>query len=284
MKHSAVLVLALSSTVSFAQTTAKPATAPKAAATSHAATVASATKLPPGIPPVHGIVKSAFALRYEDYKVGTGSEAEPNKLYSIKYTGYLAATGQKFDTWENNRQPVRDKDGKVVTGDDGKPKLGDPEPLVFPQGFGRVIPGFDQGFAGMHIGGKRRIFIPWQLAYGTRDIPARGPDHVGIPPKSDLIFDVELVDMKDMPAQQGHMPMGAMPHPGQPIPHPAGAPPAGTPANSAAPAAPATAPKPDATTPPPTEPAQPATPPTSSQPSTPPATSQPATPQPQSKQ
>ena len=279
MKHSAVLVLALSATVSLAQTTAKPATAPKAAAPHTAA--ASTTKLPPGIPPVHGIIKSAFTLRYEDYKIGDKAEAEPNKLYSIKYTGYLAATGQIFDTWENNRQPLRDKDGKVVMGDDGKPKLGDPEPLVFPQGFGRVIPGFDQGFAGMHVGGKRRIFIPWQLAYGTRDIPARGPDHIGIPSKSDLIFDVELVDMKDMPAQQGRMPMGAMPHPGQPIPHPAGAPPAGTPANSAAPA---TTPKPDATTPQSTAPAQPATPPTSSQPSTPPATSQPATPQPQSKE
>ena len=255
MKQSAVLVFALSASLSFAQTTAKPATAPKAAP--HAA-AASATKLPPGIPPVHGIIKSAFTLRYEDYKIGDKAEAEPNKLYSIKYTGYLAATGQKFDSWENNRQPIRDKDGKVVMGDDGKPKLGDPEPLAFPQGFGRVIPGFDQGFAGMRVGGKRRIFIPWQLAYGTRDIPARGPDHIGIPPKSDLIFDVELVDMKDMPAQQGHMPMGAMPHPGQPIPHPAGAPPAGTPT------------------------AQPAAPPTSAQPSTPPASSQPATPQPQS--
>lgn len=267
MKQFAVLFLAVSATALLAQTTSKPATAHKTATTPHAAS-ASAAKLPPGVPAVHGIIKSAFTLRYEDFKVGTGAEAEPNKLYSIKYTGYLAATGQKFDSWENNRQPVRDKDGKVEMGDDGKPKLGDPEPLVFPQGFGRVIPGFDQGFAGMHIGGKRRIFIPWQLAYGTRDIPARGPDHVGIPPKSDLIFDVELVDMKDMPAQQGHMPMGAMPHPGQPIPHPAGAPPAGSPATQP------TTPKPESTAPA----SQPATTP-------PPATPQSSTPtQPQTKQ
>lgn len=275
MKQFAVLVLALSATVSIAQTAAKPATAHKATSASHGASSASATKLPPGVPPVHGIIKSAFSLRYEDFKIGTGAEAEPNKLYSIKYTGYLAATGQKFDTWENNRQPVRDNDGKVVMGDDGKPKLGDPEPLVFPQGFGRVIPGFDQGFTGMHIGGKRRIFIPWQLAYGTRDIPARGADHVGIPPKSDLIFDVELVDMKDMPSSQGRMPMGAMPHPGQPIPHPTGAPPAGTPPT------PSAAPKPESA-PPAGQPAQPSTPPTGTEPSTPPPASQPATPQPQS--
>jgi len=53
-------------------------------------------------------------------------------------------------------------------GDDGKPKLGDAQPLSFPQGYGRLIPGFDQGLDGMKIGGKRRIFIPWQLAYGAK--------------------------------------------------------------------------------------------------------------------
>ena len=66
---------------------------------------------------------------------------------------------------------MKDKDGKPVLGDDGKPKLGDPQPMAFPQGMGRLIPGFDQGFDGMKIGGKRRLFIPWQLAYGARDIP-----------------------------------------------------------------------------------------------------------------
>ena len=61
-----------------------------------------------------------------------------------------------------------------MLGDDGKPKLGDPQPMPFPQGMGRLIPGFDQGFGGMKVGGKRRLFIPWQLAYGARGRP--GPD------------------------------------------------------------------------------------------------------------
>ena len=85
----------------------------------------------------------------------------------------------------------------------------------FRRAYGRLIPGFDQGFAGMHVGGKRRIFIPWQLAYGTREIPAHGADHPGIPAKSDLIFDVELVDVTDMPAMP-QRPMGMPPHPEQP--------------------------------------------------------------------
>jgi hypothetical protein len=91
------------------------------------------------------------------------------------------------------------KDGKPELGPDGKPKMGDPQPLAIPQGVGRVIPGFDYGLVGMKIGGKRRIFIPWQLAYGTRAMPDR-PDHPGIPAKSDLIFDVELVEVTDIPA------------------------------------------------------------------------------------
>ena len=105
------------------------------------------------------------------------------------------------------------KDGKPVTGPDGQPELAPLQPLVFPQGFGRLIPGFDQGFAGMHIGGKRRIFVPWQLAYGTRNVPAHGADHPNIPPKSDLIFDVELLDVTDMPAMPTR-PMGIPPRPG----------------------------------------------------------------------
>ncbi len=97
-----------------------------------------------------------------------------------------------------------DKDGKPVMGEDGKPKLGDPQPISFPQGFGRVIPGFDQGFEGMKVGGKRRLFIPWQLAYGARGRPGPDPAHPGIPPKADLIFDVELVDVAEMQMPPNH--------------------------------------------------------------------------------
>lgn len=254
------LILAAAVVAAGAQTaprtaTAKTATAVKPAATAKAATAGAA--LPPGVSRVRGVVKTAFALRYEDIKLGTGTEAEPNKMYHVLYTGYLAADGHKFDASDDHRQPLKDKDGKPVLGDDGKPKLGEPEPIAFPQGYGRVIPGFDQGFAGMRIGGKRRLFIPWQLAYGAKGRPGPDAAHPGIPPKADLIFDIELVDVTDMQMPQGHPGMGAMS--GRPMPpnHPAVSP--GTPVPAAAPAKPAA---PAATT----APAQPAAPSTTPQP------------------
>jgi peptidylprolyl isomerase len=144
-------------------------------------------------------------------------------------------------------------------GPDGKPVMGDPVPISIPQGMGRVIPGFDYGLEGMKVGGKRRIFIPWQMAYGTRAMADR-PDHPGIPAKSDLIFDVELVDVTDLPQPpQMPRPGGGMPgnHPmpgGTPPPHPgASAPPA------AAPSAPVTQPAAPAASAP-TQPAAPAQP------------------------
>jgi peptidylprolyl isomerase len=220
-----------------AQQTAKPASKPAATATT------SATNLPPGIPRERGVIKSAFALRYQDIKIGTGEVAEPNKMYQVLYTGWLAADGRKFDSSDDHRQPLKDKDGKPVLGDDGKPKLGDPQPINFPQGFGRVIPGFDQGFEGMRVEGKRRLFIPWQLAYGARGRPGPDPAHPGIPPKADLIFDIELVKVTDMQmptARPGMMPgrPGTMPPHPQSIPVKPGAPATTTPGASATPAAP----------------------------------------------
>jgi peptidylprolyl isomerase len=223
MKSSGLLLLFLAASVTFAQTrtgakastsTSKKANAGATEATGH------------GIPPVHGVVKTMFSERYEDYKIGTGALAEPNKLYRVEYTGYLAATGQQFDSSYDHRAPEM-KDGKPVMGPDGKVVLGPAQPLVFPQGFGRLIPGFDQGFTGMRVGGKRRIFIPWELGYGTRDIPARPPEHPGIPPKSNLIFDVELIGVADMPKMIEGPRGGGPPHPGalpvRPVPPPAGA-------------------------------------------------------------
>jgi peptidylprolyl isomerase len=232
-----------------AKPAAQPATAAHAEKPAATAQAAGHTKLPPGIPVVHGVIRPMFTLRYEDYKLGAGPVAETNKVYHVLYTGYLAATGEKFDSSDDHRAPVM-KDGKPVMGPDGKPQLGEPQPLVFPQGFGRLIPGFDQGVAGMRIGGKRRIFIPWQLAYGTRDIPARA-GHPGIPPKSDLIFDVELVDVTDMP-QMPQRPMSMPAHPGAP----------GAPAQPSRPGAPAAPPSGSA-------PASPATPPAASAPAKP---------------
>lgn len=181
-----------------AQTTTK-----KAATTTHAvhhAASRSVSKLPPGIPVVHALMKTAFVERYQDIKIGTGAEAEPNKLYKVFYTGWLASDGRKFDSTDDHpRPPKMGPDGKPLLGPDGKPVPGPAEPFIFPQGFGRVIPGWDQGFQGMRIGGKRRIFVPWQLAYGAKGRPGPDAAHPGIPPKADLIFDVELVDVMDLP-------------------------------------------------------------------------------------
>src|SRR3984885_8468113 len=143
-----ILLLAAGAAVVIAQSPTKPATPTKPNI------AVNGTKLPPGVPAVRGVVKSAFTLRYQDIKIGTGADAEPNKLYKVMYTGWLAADGHKFDSSEDHRLPLKDKDGKPVMGADGKPKLGDVQPISFPQGFGRVIPGFDQGFTGMKVGGK----------------------------------------------------------------------------------------------------------------------------------
>lgn len=206
-----ILLVAAAVAAASAQTTLKPATAPKPAANRSAV---GGARLPAGIPPVRGVVKTAFSLRYEDIKIGTGALAEPNKVYRVHYTGWLASNGHKFDSSFDHPATVTDKDGMPVMGPNGMPKTGPPQPINFPQGYGRVIPGFDQGFHGMRVGGKRRLFIPWQLGYGERD-------HTGIPARSDLIFDVELVEVLDMkmPANHPAVSPGTSPmHPGSTLP------------------------------------------------------------------
>ncbi|AXC10373.1 FKBP-type peptidyl-prolyl cis-trans isomerase [Acidisarcina polymorpha] len=123
-------------------------------------------KLPPNIPPVRGIPKTLIALKYIDILPGNGELAKPGWKYSVHYTGWLH-DGTKFDSSVDRGAPID-----------------------FIQGQHRVIPGWDDGFEGMHVGGKRRLFIPYQLAYGDS---GRGP----IPAKADLIFDIELVAQSD---------------------------------------------------------------------------------------
>ena len=172
---------ALPATATAQTTTAKPATTTTKSATT-ATHHTTATTTPPNIPKVVGIPKIAYALRYVDVVTGTGplatssvlgtSEADSKiKWYTVKYTGWLT-DGTKFDS-------SYDHPGA--------------EPITFPAGAHRVIPGWDTGFQGMHVGGKRRLFIPYQLAYGE----AGRPPH--IPAKSDLIFDIELVSISDTP-------------------------------------------------------------------------------------
>jgi peptidylprolyl isomerase len=147
-------------------TAAKPPVHHATTSTGKTAAKPDAIKLPASIPPAKGVVKTEYALRYVDVKIGTGAPAEPSMLYSVHYTGWLY-DGTKFDS-------------SVDRG----------TPFEFMQGQHRVIMGWDTGFEGMRVGGKRRIFIPYQLAYGET---AKGP----IPAKSNLIFDIELVDVKN---------------------------------------------------------------------------------------
>ncbi len=240
-----------------AQTAAPKAAAPAAKAPATAA-AAPAAKLPPGVLPAHGIMKTVLSLKYQDIKLGTGALGQDKQIWHVKYKGWRAADGVVFDAWDQHPQPVVEN-GKPVMGPDNKPKMGEPQPMEFPHGVGRMIPGFDLAVEGMHVGGKRRIYIPWPLAYGYRAVPDRGPDHPGIPAKSDLVFDVELVAVSEMPAPP--------PPPTRPVPPPG----ASGNAPGAAPL-PGTAPKPSA-------PGQPTTPPASA-PTTPPATAPAQTPPP----
>ena len=148
-----------------------------------------AQPLPSNIPAVAGKARKAFALRYIDIAVGTGADAAPRKCFYAHYTGWLT-DGKKFDS-------SRD------TMPDGKPR----SPIAFAQGARGVIAGWDAGFEGMKVGAQRRLFIPYQLGYG---VPGRPP---AIPGKSELIFDVELMDVTDAPPTPAQLP-------GQPVQQP----------------------------------------------------------------
>jgi peptidylprolyl isomerase len=152
------------------------------------------SSLPAPIPKVDGERRVAFALRYTDIAVGAGAAAEPRKCFYAHYTGWLT-DGKKFDSSRDTTK-------------DGKPKT----PISFPQGARRVIAGWDLGFEGMRVGGRRRLFIPYQLAYGELGRPPV------IPPKAELIFDVELMAVADTLPRAEPAPRG------QPAPPPQCAP------------------------------------------------------------
>jgi len=253
-------------------TAAKTATAAKSAvksATTGAKTAAPADKLPAGVTALKEPKTTLFsvALRYQDEKVGDGAEAEQGKMAKFHYTVWTAGeNGIRFDSSHDHPgQPLKDKDGKPVIGEDGKPKLGDPLPVPTIIGQGRPLAGWDMGAEGMKVGGKRRVFIPWQFGLGAHEVPARDAAHPAIPAKSDLILDLELVDVADAPPPPqrpgmmppNHPPMGAgAPHPmpaAPTTPAAAPAPAAPAPATAPVPTAPAAAPAPSA----PATPAQP---------------------------
>jgi peptidylprolyl isomerase len=111
-------------------------------------------------------------LKYADLQVGTGAVAAAGQRVAVHYTGWLT-DGKRFDTSRKPRRP-----------------MGRQEPFVFTLGRSEVIKGWDEGVAGMQVGGKRQLVIPPDLAYGQR-----GAGDV-IPPGATLVFEVELVEIQ----------------------------------------------------------------------------------------
>ena len=111
-------------------------------------------------------ITTSSGLQYWDLVVGTGATATPGSMVKVHYSGFLTS-GQKFDS-------SRDRG----------------EPFSFPLGAGQVIKGWDEGVAGMRVGGQRQLRIPPSLGYG-----AEGAGGGTIPPNATLIFDVELLDV-----------------------------------------------------------------------------------------
>ena len=115
------------------------------------------------------VIEMPNGLKYTDTKTGDGAAATPGNKVSVHYTGWLynnGAKGAKFDSSVDRGQPFQ-----------------------FTLGAHQVIAGWDEGVAGMKVGGQRKLIIPPDLAYGKKG-------NAAIPPDSILYFDVELVDIK----------------------------------------------------------------------------------------
>jgi peptidylprolyl isomerase len=119
-------------------------------------------------------------LESTDIVTGDGAEATPGSEVTVQYVGVLFEDGTEFDaSWDRG------------------------DTFKFGLGKGQVIPGWDQGVAGMKVGGRRELVIPSDLAYGPQGQP---PD---IPPDSALVFVIDLLDVQPAPAAPG----GAVPPP-----------------------------------------------------------------------
>jgi FKBP-type peptidyl-prolyl cis-trans isomerase FkpA len=116
------------------------------------------------------MITTPSGLQYEDHAVGEGAEAKRGDHVRVHYTGWLYKDGQQGAKFDSSR----DRN----------------DPFEFPLGAGMVIRGWDEGVAGMKVGGQRTLIIPAELGYG-----ARGAGGV-IPPNATLKFDVELLGVE----------------------------------------------------------------------------------------
>lgn len=138
-----------------------PSATPTASVLASASPTASMTPASPAI-------TTSSGLKYQDEVVGTGAVAKTGQTVAVQYTGTLT-NGTKFDSsYDHGSQP-----------------------FSFQLGAGQVIKGWDEGVAGMKVGGKRKLIIPASLAYGSQDI-----GNGLIPANSVLIFEVQLVGVK----------------------------------------------------------------------------------------
>jgi FKBP-type peptidyl-prolyl cis-trans isomerase len=112
------------------------------------------------------MITTQTGLQYQDLVIGNGAEAVAGKSVTVHYTGTLQ-DGTKFDSSVDRNQP-----------------------FTFTLGAGQVIPGWDEGVAGMKVGGKRKLVIPPDLAYGAQGYPPV------IPADATLTFEVELLEVK----------------------------------------------------------------------------------------
>lgn len=139
----------------------------KAASTEGSASSSGSAVAPAGATTTGGKVhKLASGLVYEDLIVGNGKMADPGLQVSVHYTGWLT-DGTKFDSSLDRGQP-----------------------LQFTLGQGEVIRGWDEGIKGMRVGGKRKLTIPPDMAYGSQ-----GSSGV-IPPNATLVFEVQLLGVR----------------------------------------------------------------------------------------
>jgi FKBP-type peptidyl-prolyl cis-trans isomerase len=147
--------------------------APSAAAPGADAPMSAAGETPPPTvldEPTESVTPEG--LKIVTFAVGNGAQASAGSMVSVHYTGWL--------------QDEAGPDGKGTQFDSSVERG---KPIEFPLGAGRVIKGWDQGLDGMRVGGKRRLIIPPDLAYGKRGRPPV------IPENATLIFDVELMDV-----------------------------------------------------------------------------------------